>query len=573
MGEGAREQARRARIGELRTELDALEAEREQLAEELGAVAERRGVLDAELAAVPGDDDLRHAHARVTAAADAAHRARTRQDERAAELALAAGNADRAAAELTETAAALNLPTDRTGLGSVRQALADHTACLAALWPALRERAEAEHAVFGEQAETGRAELRVFELAERRTEAARLAAAADERLTTLRSTVGAAVAELQRRLEETEAAVRVCESEQQRAQADFGDADRRASHAEGRIERLAEDVTEATAARERAIVALQRYASTGLLAVALPDVVVPDDEGGTWAATPAVNLARAIESQLSSVDDSDAAWERVQKRLSEEYGRLQDALSRHGHTATARPSEDGMRVDIVYQGRERAVPELADALATEVAELTRILSAHEREILQTHLITEVAGTLQELIGAAERQVRAMNRELEERPTSTGMKLRLVAGVAPGPAGTDTGLVNGCASPPTRGRHRTGPRSARSSRNRSPVGRPTTAPAAGWRISLPPSTTGLGTSSASNVTSTGNGYRPPGPPRAANGSWRRPCLSSPRRPPTTRARAAPTPHAWSLWTRRSPAWTTTRAPSASACCAPSTSTSS
>ncbi|MET7712980.1 TIGR02680 family protein [Streptomyces sp. NPDC005407] len=425
VGEGAREQARRARIGELRTELEALEAEREQLAEELGAVAERRGVLDAELAAVPGDDDLRHAHARVTAAADAAHRARTRQDERAAELALAAGNADRAAAELTETAAALNLPTDRTGLVSVRQALADHTACLAALWPALRERAEAEHAVSGEQAETGRAELRASELAERTTEAARLAAAADERLTTLRSIVGAAVAELQRRLEDTEAAVRVCESEQQRAQADFGDADRRASHAEGRIERLAEDVTEATAARERAIVALQRYASTGLLAVALPDVVVPDDEGGTWAATPAVNLARAIESQLSSVDDSDAAWERVQKRLSEEYGRLQDALSRHGHTATARPSEDGMRVDIVYQGRERAVPELADALATEVAELTRILSAHEREILQTHLITEVAGTLQELIGAAERQVRAMNRELEERPTSTGMKLRLV----------------------------------------------------------------------------------------------------------------------------------------------------
>lgn len=115
----------------------------------------------------------------------------------------------------------------------------------------------------------------------------------------------------------------------------------------------------------------------------------------------------------------------MQKRLSEEFGRLQDALSRHGHTATARPSEDGMRVDIVYQGRERAVPELAEALAVEVAELIRILSAHEREILQTHLITEVAGTLQELIGAAERQVGAMNKELEERPTSTGMKLRLV----------------------------------------------------------------------------------------------------------------------------------------------------
>ncbi len=425
VGEGAREQARRVRIGELRAEVGGLTAERERLAEESRAVAGRRAVLDAELAALPDDDDLRHAHARVTAATEAVRRARARRDERAAALAPATSRAERAAAELADTAAALNLPTDHTALGAVRQALADHTALLAALWPALRERVDAERAVTGEQEETHRAERLVSELAERAAEAARVAAAADEHLTTLRSTVGAAVAELQRQLEETAEAARVCEQEQRQARAEYGDADRRASRAEGRIERLAEDVTEATAAREEAVAALQRFAATGLLAVALPDVDVPDDGGGAWAATPAVALARAVESRLSSIDDTDAAWERVQKRLSEEFGRLQDALSRHGHTATARPSEDGMRVDIVYQGRERAVPELAEALAVEVAELTRILSAREREILQTHLITEVAGTLQELIGAAERQVAAMNRELEERPTSTGMKLRLV----------------------------------------------------------------------------------------------------------------------------------------------------
>ncbi|MFE1260058.1 TIGR02680 family protein [Streptomyces albogriseolus] len=425
VGEGAREQARRVRIGELRAEIDDLTAERERLAEESRAVAGRRAVLDAELAALPGDDDLRHAHARVTTATEAVRRARARRDERAAELAPAMERAARAATELTDTAAALSLPADHTALGAVRQALADHTALLAALWPALRERAEAERAVSGEREETGRAERLVSELAERAAEAARAAAAADEHLTTLRSTVGEAVAELQRQLEDTAEAARVCEQEQRQAREQYGDADRRAGRAEGRIERLTEEVAEAIAAREEAVAALQRFAATGLLAVALPDLDVPDDGGGTWAATPAVALARAVESRLSSVDDTDAAWERVQKRLSEEFGRLQDALSRHGHTATARPSEDGMRVDIVYQGRGRAVPELAEALAVEVAELTRILSAREREILQTHLITEVAGTLQELIGAAERQVAAMNRELEERPTSTGMKLRLV----------------------------------------------------------------------------------------------------------------------------------------------------
>ncbi|MET9294073.1 TIGR02680 family protein [Streptomyces sp. NPDC003077] len=424
VGEGAREEARRARVAALRAEVSRLADEAETLQERRRAVAERRRALDAELAAVPDDDALRHAHALATAAADAAHRARARHEERAAELAEATVRADAASAELTDTAADVGLPADREGLAAVRQALTDLAALLAALWPALRERDDAGRAVTAERAETERAAGREAELTRRAEEAARSAAAADARHATLRSTVGAAVAELQRRLGETAQALAACADEQERVRAAQGAADRRASKAEGRIEQLGTDVTEATAARERAIATLQRFAATGLLAVALPDIPVPESDG-PWAATPAITLARAIESELAGVDDSDGAWERVQKRLSEEFAKMQEALSRHGHSASAVPSEDGIRVDIVYQGRERAVPELAEALATEVAELTRILSAHEREILETHLITEVAGTLQELIGAAERQVRAMNDELEERPTSTGMKLRLV----------------------------------------------------------------------------------------------------------------------------------------------------
>ncbi|MEU8976585.1 TIGR02680 family protein [Streptomyces monashensis] len=425
VGEGAREEARRTRIAALRGELEALADGMARLETERAAVARRRRILDAELAAVPDDSALRHAHALAAAAAEAAQRARSRHDERSAELAEATGREVAAATELAEVAAAVNLPVDRAGLTGVRQALADYTAVLAALWPALRERADAMRALADEQAEARRAGARVAELAVRAEESARLAAAADERHTTLRSTVGAAVAELERCLAETTEALAACDRGLRRAREEHTAADRRAHLAQGHIERLEVDVREATAARAESIAALQRFAGTGLLAVALPEAAVPPLDGGPWAATPAVALARAIEADLSGTDDSDGAWERVQKRLSEEYKKLQDALSRGGHSATARMVEDGMVVDIVYQGRERAVPELAEALAAEVAELTRILSAHEREILETHLLTEVAGTLQELIGTAERQVNAMNAELEERPTSTGMKLRLV----------------------------------------------------------------------------------------------------------------------------------------------------
>ncbi|MFE1437199.1 TIGR02680 family protein [Streptomyces sp. NPDC058739] len=425
VGEGARQEARRARIAALHAELGLLRKDADAAEAQAAQVAERRGTLDAELGGVPDEGPLARAHAQVTAAADSVLRARLRREERAADLREAARLAERGAAELAATAAELGMPADRAGLAEVRRAHGSLAVALAALWPALRGRVEAARRTQEERAEAAQAAERTAELTRRCEDAVREAAAADERHTTLRSTVGAAVAELERRLTETAEALRRCEADQRLARRQEAEADREASRAEGHIEQLEKGLAEAAEARAEAVAGLQRFTATGLITVALPDLSVPPAGDAPWAATPAIALARAIESALASADDSDGAWERVQRRLSEELKTLQDTLSRHGHTASARMVEDGMVVDIVYQGRERAVPELAEALATEVGELTRILSAHEREILETHLITEVAGTLQELIGAAERQVRDMNAELEDRPTSTGMKLRLV----------------------------------------------------------------------------------------------------------------------------------------------------
>ncbi|MFE9723831.1 TIGR02680 family protein [Streptomyces sp. NPDC005794] len=425
LGEGAREEARRARIAALRTELASLAARTTAVADEEATVSVRRRSLDAELAGLPDDAPLQKAYALVWAAHEDTRRAGERREERRAELVVRAEEAAAASASLGETAADLGLPTDQAGLAAVRQALTDYALVLAALWPALRERTEAADAVDEEREERTRAGDREAELDRRAEETAREAAIADEHHTTLRDTVGTAVAELQRMLTDTARRLTDCKEQQEHERTRHTEAERQANRADGRIEQLDQDVERAAADRAEAIGALQRFAATGLLAVALPDTLVPEAGGEPWAATPAVALARSIEAELARTDDADSAWERVQRLLSEEYKKLQDALSRHGHNASARMVEDGMVVDIVYQGRERAVPELVEALGTEVGELGRILSAHEREILETHLLTEVAGTLQDLIGAAERQVAAMNKELEERPTSTGMQLRLI----------------------------------------------------------------------------------------------------------------------------------------------------
>jgi uncharacterized protein (TIGR02680 family) len=429
LGEGAREEARRARIAAVRDELAVVTRALQELSVRVRETADRRLALDAELVALPDDAPLRQAHARTVAADEAVRRARARQEAYASQLAEAARVAGEAASEAAEAAADLDLPADRAGLRTVQGGLDAYGLALAALWPAVRERSAAARTEAAERDDAREAAARVEELAERAEDAARLAAAAAQRHETLAATVGTAVAELQRRLAEVGVARTACESEERRARREHTEAVRAQGEATGRIGQLSDDVAEAARARDEAVAALQRFAATGLLAVALPELEVPGGPGGDepWAARPAVELARTVDAELAAAgtDDSDGAWERVQRRTNDELKNLQDALSRHGHSASGRMLEDGLVVDILFQGRERAVPELAAALDTEVAELQRMLSAREREILENHLVTEVAGTLQELIGAAERQVLDMNEELADRPTSTGMRLRLV----------------------------------------------------------------------------------------------------------------------------------------------------
>src|SRR6266498_2240050 len=186
--------------------------------------------------------------------------------------------------------------------------------------------------------------------------------------------------------------------------------------------------------RGAAAAAFQRFATTGLLLLAVPELDLPDP-ATAWAPDPTVRLARRVEQALAEVDADDAAWDRVQRDLTHRFKELADALSRYGHEATADLAEDRYIVSVVFQGQRRTPDELVGLLGDEVAHRERVLSAKERELLEEHLVNEVASQLQELIADAEDQTRRMNDELEERPTSIGMKLRFRWEPLPdGPAG-------------------------------------------------------------------------------------------------------------------------------------------
>jgi uncharacterized protein (TIGR02680 family) len=312
----------------------------------------------------------------------------------------------------------------------VRDAVAAYRAALAGLWPASAALARSRATVADARAELADAVER-RERAEEEDVAARAAAeAAAERHRVLAETAGAAVEELFRRLEAVEVEIAACEAQVRQARAAERAAIAAAGEADGRRGTLRVAIETAQAERVAAIERLRAFAATGLLAIAVPGLEIPD-AAAPWAPTPAVAAARAVNAALDGLDDTDRRWERVQENAAREHKTLTDALARHGHSVGMTLADGVMVVDVVFQGRRRDVASLVAALVEEVEQRALLLSAKEREILENHLVNEVAGALQELISAAEEQVSEINGSLAVRPTSTGMRLRLQWRVARG----------------------------------------------------------------------------------------------------------------------------------------------
>ncbi|WP_067449774.1 TIGR02680 family protein [Actinomadura macra] len=424
IGEGAREAARRDRIARLRDELAEARARIAALGTELDDLAARQERLATEHRGIPRDTDLREAHVRLAGE----HRRRreldveqTRADgvvtRRRDEVATAAGRA-------AEFASDVGLPTGDTELAEVRESVSGYRLALAELWPAARESLSAREAAREAAEDLEHLRVRLAEAAELAAEARGQADTAAERHRALVETAGAAVDELFRQLEQVKLGLTERAGAESAARARERSALEERGKAQGRRDRLRGEITEAAHVRDEAVAAFRAFAATGLLGVALPGLDVPDP-ALEWAPKPAVLLARTVNTELEALDDGDGPWDRVQKKVTEEHKLLSDAMSRHGHSVGLTLREGIMVVDVLFQGRGRDVPGLAGALEAETAQRARLLSAREREILENHLLNEVAGTLQELITAAEDEVREMNAELTSRPTSTGMRLRLV----------------------------------------------------------------------------------------------------------------------------------------------------
>ncbi|WP_292180007.1 TIGR02680 family protein [Mesorhizobium sp.] len=424
IGHAARAAARVRRLAEIAGSLA-------QLSEELTAVQAKaeRLVLDREQAdeewrLAPPDEALRGTHMAATAAAVTARLASEKLADadtrcRGVEQALKASRELRAADAMD-----LRLPEMPDALPAVEAALDHYRDAQARLEQAAHEfrlaLPDAQRQRTRELEARSDVKQREEDLAATRIEMEDASA----RLDVLRETVGAKVEELQQQLTEAREAVRTGEAVLKLA----GDTLRKAGEARAIAGQQAETANvvlqERGEARAQTISKLQQFAGTGLLSAGLPHIELPD-LGSPWTIDPALTLARRAEQELSHLKDDEETWARVQRQTAEELTELQRALGALGHQAQADPSDWGFRVDIVYQNRRERPDRLAKRLAEEIAQRGELLSAKERTVLENHLQAEIAAEIQRLLQAAERQVDAINAELHKRPTSTGVRYRLV----------------------------------------------------------------------------------------------------------------------------------------------------
>ena len=424
LGAGAREQARRARLAQVEAALDDADRERAGSEEELDRVTAAGARLDGQVQDRPHDQALRDAHARVAAADTELGRREAALVPAREAVAAARAELDGAREALAGLAADLGMPAEAAEQRDVVTSLARYRALAGELVAAVQRHADrlADVATWVvEQQATGDALDRAVAEEVVAVDEAR---AAEASLRTLTEAMGGTVAELQAQLTATLAELRLLETGQRELDERHTRAAQDLGKAEGRQAELLDEQRIRQEVRDVAVRALRAFVSTGLLAVAVPDLD-PLDAEGEWAADPAVRLARRVEAALADTDDSDDAWRKVQDDITRRFTELAESLTRHGHQAHADLREDRYVVSILFSGRERQPAELVALLAAEIELRERELTTREQQVLEEHLVGDVASRLQELITEADALVGWMNAELAERPTSTGMRLRLV----------------------------------------------------------------------------------------------------------------------------------------------------
>lgn len=424
IGHAARAMARRQRLEIIAQRLTGLGAESAAVARQFEQLEADRRQAEHEWRSAPSDQPLRQALMHTAACAREFQTARTRQGQAETQCREAEQTQHAARERLQRDAADMHLPLAADALASIEAALQAFNDAQYRLVQAAQEWRRAQPEQLLQQSREAEALAQLQEREERLAASLIEAEEAQARFEVLRETVGAQVDDLRRQLAQARQAVQAADAAQRAAT----EARRLAGEARARTSAKSESaeitLAQRTTARATAVARLQHFADSSLLSSALPDIELPDLRSA-WTIDPALTLARRIEQALAHIRDDEAGWTRVQRQITEDLQELQRALSALGHQAPAEPSDWGFVVHIIFHNRPERPDQLALRLADDIHQRSELLTAKESEVLENYLQAEIAAEVQRLLRAAETQVQAINRELHKRPTSTGVRYRLL----------------------------------------------------------------------------------------------------------------------------------------------------
>lgn len=424
IGFEARLFARRKRLAEIETRLTELEEELSEIESLVGQLGRDSEQAAREWDRAPPDEALQAAHIAATAAARDVQPAREKLAEADGRLHEAEQFLGEMQRQLSADAADLRLPIAPLQLDDVETALNRYYEAQLHLRQAIRELCLAMPEFERRRSREQEACNDLTRQEEQRTLARSESEEAIARFTVLKNSIGAKVDELLRRQADARSAVEACAKVVKRLNEEL--------HKTGQAHGVATEHAAAAhatwqergEARARAVARLQEFVASGLLlsawpAAEIPDLTIP------WTIDPALTLARRAEQALSDVRDDDEAWGRAQRFVSEDFTLLQRSLTALNHGAQAETSDWGLIVRIIYQNRAERPDFLSSQLALEISQRSELLTAKERTILENHLQAEIASEIQHLMQAAHAQADAINKELYRRPTSTGVRYRLI----------------------------------------------------------------------------------------------------------------------------------------------------
>lgn len=424
LGQGAREAERQRRLAEIATEETALAAEAERAdAQRRELTTTRVEAIKAERLGAPADTDIADALVRRAGTRDRLSVARKEYTDAQAFTEAARRKNQESIAARNSAAADLGLAAWQDRPGALRALWQDYRVKLAELWPTARLWEEAREQVDLALRELNRAreELQAAEL--RRAETEMETVQAQARFNTLHENVGASVEALQTKIATANIAHTAAEKAATEANDALVDARSDAKVAAQQLQQLNSQLNDIVRDRAAAIDKVRLFAHHGLFADVHPTFAPIETDA--WSVTRSVEIARDIERTLREVAADDNAWRNRQTALLQHFTELQTSLGGRGYQPQMQYADDSLGVvTCAFHGGPMRLGQLHAAVAAEIATQERVLTEREREVIDNHLIGEVATALQDLIRNAESRVADMNAEIVRCSTSTGLSMRL-----------------------------------------------------------------------------------------------------------------------------------------------------